>query len=109
MANDARMTVRLDPSTRRKVERLAAREGHDGGDALFAPEGREVLHDDRAVLRNGGRRRAGEHDRACALQQGGEHGISASRRTFWRSCAQCSSFDRVPCPIDALPATYTAQ
>ena len=27
MANDARMTVRLDPATRRKVERLAAREG----------------------------------------------------------------------------------
>ncbi len=27
MANDVRMTVRLDPATRRKVERLAAREG----------------------------------------------------------------------------------
>lgn len=27
MAGDSRMTVRLDPATRRKVERLAAREG----------------------------------------------------------------------------------
>ena len=27
MASDARMTVRLDPATRSKVERLAAREG----------------------------------------------------------------------------------
>lgn len=27
MADDSRMTVRLDPATRRKVERLAAREG----------------------------------------------------------------------------------
>lgn len=27
MANDARMTVRLDPTARRKVERLSAREG----------------------------------------------------------------------------------
>lgn len=27
MANDSRMTVRLDAATRRKVERLAAREG----------------------------------------------------------------------------------
>lgn len=27
MANDSRMTVRLDPATRRKVERLAARKG----------------------------------------------------------------------------------
>jgi len=27
MANDARMTVRLDLATRRKVERVAAREG----------------------------------------------------------------------------------
>jgi len=27
MANDARMTVRLDPATRRKVERLAVKEG----------------------------------------------------------------------------------
>ena len=27
MASDSRMTVRLDPATRRKVERLAAREG----------------------------------------------------------------------------------
>jgi hypothetical protein len=27
MANDARVIVRLDPATRRKVERLVAREG----------------------------------------------------------------------------------
>lgn len=34
MANDARMTVRLDPATRRKVERLAAREGISLNEAL---------------------------------------------------------------------------
>ena len=34
MANDARMTVRLDPATRRKVERLAAREGLSLNEAL---------------------------------------------------------------------------
>lgn len=34
MANDARMTVRLDPATRRKVERLAAREGVSLNEAL---------------------------------------------------------------------------
>jgi putative hemolysin len=31
---DARMTVRLDPATRRKVERLAAREGISMNEAL---------------------------------------------------------------------------
>lgn len=34
MANDARMTVRLDPATRRRVERLAAREGISLNEAL---------------------------------------------------------------------------
>ena len=34
MAHDARMTVRLDPATRRKVERLAAREGISLNEAL---------------------------------------------------------------------------
>jgi len=34
MANDTRMTVRLDPATRRKVERLAAREGISLNEAL---------------------------------------------------------------------------
>ncbi len=34
MANDARMTVRLDPATRRKVERLAARQGISLNEAL---------------------------------------------------------------------------
>ena len=34
MANDARMTVRLDPATRRKVERLAARAGISLNEAL---------------------------------------------------------------------------
>jgi hypothetical protein len=34
MANDARMTVRPDPATRRKVERLAAREGISLKEAL---------------------------------------------------------------------------
>lgn len=34
MPNDARMTVRLDPATRRKVERLAAREGISLNEAL---------------------------------------------------------------------------
>jgi hypothetical protein len=34
MASDARMTVRLDPATRRKVERLAAREGISLNEAL---------------------------------------------------------------------------
>lgn len=34
MANDARMTVRLDAATRRKVERLAAREGISLNEAL---------------------------------------------------------------------------
>lgn len=34
MANEARMTVRLDPATRRKVERLAAREGISLNEAL---------------------------------------------------------------------------
>ena len=34
MAKDARMTVRLDPATRRKVERLAAREGISLNEAL---------------------------------------------------------------------------
>jgi len=34
MTNDARMTVRLDPATRRKVERLAAREGISLNEAL---------------------------------------------------------------------------
>ncbi len=34
MANDARMTVRLDPATRRKLERLAAREGISLNEAL---------------------------------------------------------------------------
>jgi hypothetical protein len=44
MTHDARMTVRLDPATRRKVERLAAREGISLNEALSrllqrAPEG----------------------------------------------------------------------
>lgn len=34
MANDTRMTIRLDPATRRKVERLAAREGISLNEAL---------------------------------------------------------------------------
>lgn len=34
MAHDARMTVRLDPATRRKVERLAARDGLSLNEAL---------------------------------------------------------------------------
>lgn len=34
MAHDARMTVRLDPATRRKVERLAEREGISMNEAL---------------------------------------------------------------------------
>jgi hypothetical protein len=34
VANDARMTVRLDPATRRKVERLATREGLSLNEAL---------------------------------------------------------------------------
>jgi len=34
MANDARMTVRLDTATRRKVERIAAREGISLNEAL---------------------------------------------------------------------------
>ena len=34
MASDARMTVRLDPATRRKVERMAAREGISLNEAL---------------------------------------------------------------------------
>jgi hypothetical protein len=49
MANDARMTVRLDPATRRKVERLAAREGISLNEALNqllqrAPEKGERTH-----------------------------------------------------------------
>lgn len=51
MAGDARMTVRLDPATRRKVERLAAKEGISLNEALNrlllqAPDAR-----DRAVPR----------------------------------------------------------
>ncbi len=34
MANDSRMTIRLDPSTRRKLERLAARDGISLNEAL---------------------------------------------------------------------------
>ena len=34
MASESRMTVRLDPATRRKVERLAAREGISLNEAL---------------------------------------------------------------------------
>ena len=34
MANDSRMTVRLDPATRRKVERLAAQEGISLNEAI---------------------------------------------------------------------------
>ncbi len=34
VANDTRMTVRLDPATRRKLERLAAREGISLNEAL---------------------------------------------------------------------------
>ena len=34
MANDTRMTVRLDPATRRKVERLAAKESISLNEAL---------------------------------------------------------------------------
>jgi hypothetical protein len=34
MANDSRMTVRLDPATRRKVERLAVQEGISLNEAL---------------------------------------------------------------------------
>ena len=46
MANDARMTVRLGPATRRKVERLASREGVSMNEALNrllqeAPDDRE--------------------------------------------------------------------
>jgi hypothetical protein len=46
MASDTRMTVRLDPATRRKVERLAAREGISLNEALnrllrLAPDGKE--------------------------------------------------------------------
>ncbi len=46
MANEARMTVRLDAATRRKVERLAAKEGISLNAALnrlllHAPDARE--------------------------------------------------------------------
>lgn len=46
MASDARMTVRLDPAARRKVDRLAAREGISLNEALNrlvqrAPDGGE--------------------------------------------------------------------
>ena len=34
MAQDARMTIRLDPATRRKVDRVAAREGVSLNEAL---------------------------------------------------------------------------
>lgn len=34
MANETRMTIRLDPATRRKVERLAARDGISLNEAL---------------------------------------------------------------------------
>ena len=34
MANESRMTIRLDPATRRKLERLAAREGISLNEAL---------------------------------------------------------------------------
>ena len=34
MASESRMTVRLDPATRRKVERLAARDGISLNEAL---------------------------------------------------------------------------
>ena len=34
MPNDSRMTVRLDPATRRKVERLASQEGISLNEAL---------------------------------------------------------------------------
>ncbi len=34
MANDSRMTIRLDPATRRKVERIAARDGISLNEAL---------------------------------------------------------------------------
>ena len=34
MANESRMTIRLDPASRRKVERLAAREGISLNEAL---------------------------------------------------------------------------
>jgi dephospho-CoA kinase len=47
MSSESRMTVRLDPATRRKVERLAAREGISLNEALNrllrqAPDGREA-------------------------------------------------------------------
>jgi len=48
MASEARMTVRLDPATRRKIERLAAREGISLNEALNrllqrAPDESEAL------------------------------------------------------------------
>jgi hypothetical protein len=47
MGGNARMTVRLDPATRRKVERFAAREGISMNEALNlllrrAPDARRV-------------------------------------------------------------------
>lgn len=51
MANDARMTVRLDAATRRKVERLAASEGISLNEALNRLLQRAPEHGERAPRR----------------------------------------------------------
>jgi len=51
MANDARMTIRLDAATRRKVERLADREGISLNEALNRLLQRAPEHDERAPRR----------------------------------------------------------
>lgn len=51
MANDARMTVRLDAATRRKVERLAAREGISLNEALNQLLQRAADHGERPAQR----------------------------------------------------------
>jgi hypothetical protein len=51
MANEARMTVRLDAATRRKVERLAAREGISLNEALHRLLQRAPEHGERVPRR----------------------------------------------------------
>jgi hypothetical protein len=48
---DARMTIRLDPATRRKVERLAAREGLSLNEAVNRLLQRAPDHDDHSPAR----------------------------------------------------------
>ncbi len=51
MAKDARMTVRLGPATRRKLERLAAREGISLNEALNRLLQRAAEQDERPARR----------------------------------------------------------